>query len=347
MCYIWLKFYKIMEEKNFNFVWLIKLCINNWKLIGVLLFLTVIISSLVSLFGIEPQYKSSVVLYPSTTDSPSQSLLIEHNPYRKDVLEFGEEEEAEQLLQILNSDEIRDSIINKFDLFNHYNINKSDELSNSILYRIYDKSVKIKKTKFNSISITVFDKNPKTASNIANAIPSQATIVNSRIRKKRGVQALQILENRRKLLYRARNLTQDSLSFFRTKGIISITAQTERLTEQYGIALRENKDYAANRIKKELDHLAKYAGHHDMLLRKSYEIEEELAYIEFETDRVVIDNQYSLDNYFLVNKATPADKKSYPVRWLIVIGSVTSVFVFIILMLCIKDYIISVNSNDK
>ena len=67
----------------------------------------------VSLYVIQPKFKSSVVIYPTTTNSISQALLVEHNPYRKDVLEFGEEEEAEHLLQILNTDAIRDSIINR------------------------------------------------------------------------------------------------------------------------------------------------------------------------------------------------------------------------------------------
>ena len=40
----------------------------------------------------------------------------------KDFLEFGEEEEAEQMIQILRSDEIRHHVIGKFDLMNHYQI---------------------------------------------------------------------------------------------------------------------------------------------------------------------------------------------------------------------------------
>ena len=41
-----------------------------------------------------------------TTNSISQALLIEDNPYKKDILEFGEET-TEQLLQIFNSDMVR------------------------------------------------------------------------------------------------------------------------------------------------------------------------------------------------------------------------------------------------
>ena len=67
--------------------------------------ISILVSALASssLF-ITPKYKSTSVIYPTTTNSISQALLVEHNPYRKDVLEFGEELEAERLLQILNSD---------------------------------------------------------------------------------------------------------------------------------------------------------------------------------------------------------------------------------------------------
>ena len=55
------------------------------------------------------------------------------------------------------------------------------------------------------------------------------------------------------MLYKERNLTQDSLQELRLYGIISITAQTERLTEQYAIALSANNLSGASRIKNELD----------------------------------------------------------------------------------------------
>ena len=90
--------------------------------------------------------------------------------------------------------------------------------------------------------------------------------------------------------------------------------------------------------------MAEYSGAHDVLLRKSYEIEEELALIEFEADRVQIDNQYTLENKFIINQAYPSDKKAYPVRWLIVLGSLISVFLVAILSLSILE---SMNSNKK
>ena len=184
------------------------------------------------------------------------------------------------------------------------------------------------------------------ASNIANEYLTLMDVVISRIRKKRSQQALTILETRKKLLYKQRNLIQDSVQDYRSNGIISVGTQVERLTEQYAIALAANNLNGARRIKEELNHLAQHAGAHDMLLRKSYAIENELSKIEFESDRVLIDANYALENKFIINKAYPADKKSYPVRWLIVISSLISVFIFSIISLSIFEYF-SINNDKK
>ena len=75
---------------------------------------------------IKPLYKSTVVLYPATTNSISKALLSENAYDRSDPLAFGEEEEAEQLLQLLNSDLIRNRIVEKYQLMTHYEIAPDD-----------------------------------------------------------------------------------------------------------------------------------------------------------------------------------------------------------------------------
>ena len=50
--------------------------------------------------GILPvKYKSTAVISPATTNSITQALLIEDNPYKKDIFEFGEDESVEGLMQ--------------------------------------------------------------------------------------------------------------------------------------------------------------------------------------------------------------------------------------------------------
>lgn len=326
-----------MENSNFNFFWLISVLKKYVKSLCILFSLTIIISSLVALFLIEEKFQSSVIIYPTTTSSISQALLVEHNPYRKDVLEFGEEEHAEQLLQVLNSDEIKDSIVNRFNLFAHYEVDKSDLHHKTIMNDLYRKAVDIKKTRLNSIEISVLDKDPNVAANIANEYLDLIDFVIARIRQNRAKQSLEILEKRKQLLYQQRNNTQDSLRIYRSYGIVSTVHQIERLTEQYGIALAANNLTGADRIKQELNKLAEYSGNHDVLLRKSYEIEEELAVMEFEFDRVAIDTEYTLENKFVINRAYPADKKAYPVRWFIVFSSLVSVCIISLLSISILE----------
>ena len=85
-----------------------------------------IISSIVAL-SIQEKYKSTVILFPATTNSISKALLAENVVKDQDVLQFGEEEEAEQMLQILNSDEIRTKICEKYHLLEHYGIDTSPQ----------------------------------------------------------------------------------------------------------------------------------------------------------------------------------------------------------------------------
>tara|TARA_B100000945_G_scaffold106936_1_gene84698 strand:- start:10560 stop:11558 length:999 start_codon:yes stop_codon:yes gene_type:complete len=330
-----------MKDSTFDFIWLMRLIKNNIRILFLVGFLTSVLSSIIALFAIEEKFKSSVVIYPTTTSSVSQALLVEHNPYRKDVLEFGEEEQAEQLVQVLNSDEMRDSIVRRFDLFDHYEVNQEDVYANTIMNDLYGQAISIKKTKFNAIEISVLDKDPQVAADIANEYLVLIDFVIARIRENRALQALEVLELRKTILYQQRALTQDSLKDYRSRGIISTVHQAERLTEQYAIALAANNLSGAKRIQKELNTLAQYSGAHDVLLRKSYEIEEELALIEFESDRVQIDTQYMLDNKFILNKAYPSDKKAYPIRWLIVLSSLIAVLFVSILSLSILE---SVNS---
>ena len=53
----------------------------------------------------------------------------------------------------------------------------------------------------------------------------------------------------------------------------------------------------------------------------------------YTSERLSIDATYSLDNKFTINKAFPADKKTSPVRWLIVFCSVVSVSIFYIFLI--------------
>ena len=51
-------------------------------------------------YFIKPKYKSTVIMFPVATNSVSKVLLSQNSPIKEDIMGIGEEEQAEQLIQI-------------------------------------------------------------------------------------------------------------------------------------------------------------------------------------------------------------------------------------------------------
>jgi hypothetical protein len=107
-------------------------------------------------------FESQVILFPSTTNSVSKALLLpQSNGYGdEDIFEYGDEQQAEQLLQILNSGEIRDSVIQKFDLMAHYEIDEDTKYRRTKLFKEYASKIEFARTQFMSVEINVMDTDP-------------------------------------------------------------------------------------------------------------------------------------------------------------------------------------------
>ena len=118
-----------------------------WKkrLILILLTSVAFIASIVVSLMITPRFKSDVVLFPAASVSLSKSLVETSSisTDNRDVLSFGEDEEAERMLQILHSNQIKDHVIQKFDLMKHYEIDLSDAFPYTRLENKYKKQYQI------------------------------------------------------------------------------------------------------------------------------------------------------------------------------------------------------------
>ena len=73
-------------------------------------------------------------------------------------------------------------------------------------------------------------------------------------------------------------------------------------------------------------------------------LSERLATMETSYEQAESDANSFLSHKFIVEKAYPAEKKSYPVRWLIVVMSTSSVILLTILGLIIKQRISELKS---
>lgn len=126
----------------------------KWKWHLVVLAIAAALVSLVvsSPYVMRPRFKSFAIIYPSN------------------ILPYSEESETEQMLQWLNSSDVRDSVIKKFDLSKHYGISPDEKYYASKLMGTYNTFVKISKTQFESIDVSVEDVDPVMARDMVNAI---------------------------------------------------------------------------------------------------------------------------------------------------------------------------------
>ncbi len=304
------------------------------KILIIVSFAAAIVSSIISLL-IEEKYKSTVIMFPTTTNSISKALIADNFGGKDDVLELGEEEQAEQLLQILNSDEIRNRIINKYDLMNHYEIEQDDPFKLTKLTRKFNSNISFEQTEFMSVKVEVLDRNPDTAALIANDIASLLDTVKNRMRKKIALEALEIVEGEYFGMMNYMQQMEDSLAKIRAMGVHDPESQSEVLTEQLAVATLKNNKNAIKVIENQLATLAEYGGIY-ISIRDNFEWDrKQLSFLKAKYAEAKIDAEKSLEHKFIVNQATPAERKSYPIRWLIVVSSTIASFLLCLITIMV------------
>jgi len=270
---------------------------------------------------ITPKFKSTVVMFPTASNSLSKALLSERQTGKQDILEFGEQEQAEQLLQILNSSEIRDRIIDMHGLMSHYKIDPNGRYKMTRLNDEYEKNIKFKRTEFMAVEITVLDKDPQKAADIANDISVLLDTVKNRMQRERAIVGFQIVEREYLRLQDEIKVMEDSMTALRKFGVHDYERQSQVITEQLAIAIASNNMRGAAALENKLSNLAEYAGPY-VSLRDALEHEKkQLSLIKAKYEEAKVDAEQELPHKFIVDKAYKAERKSYPVRWLIVLVS--------------------------
>ncbi|MDA3819374.1 MAG: Wzz/FepE/Etk N-terminal domain-containing protein [Candidatus Delongbacteria bacterium] len=327
------------ERKNYSSQFeannLLDLLIKYWKPLAIVVLVAVVVSAIVSLM-IQEKYRSTVILYPTSSASVSKSLLS-NTSTENDLLAFGEEEEVEQMIQVLKSSDIRDRIIEKFSLKKHYQIDTNARYPITNLHRKYDKNININRTEYQSVEIEVLDRSPDTAALIANTISTQLDSVMNQMKQERASKALKLVEKEYLNQKEKLQSMQNKLNDLHNHGVFEFASQTEVYNDQYAKSLADGNYKGAKLIKEQLDTLAKYgAAYTDIMSALEFE-QKKLTEIESKYKEAKIDAEQDLPYKYVVNKAVKAEKKSYPVRWLIVILSTVSAFLLAVIVLIIFE----------
>lgn len=290
--------------------------------LAVLFILSAIISAVVSL-NIQEKYKSVAVIYPSNTSSVAKALISARFGGKTDIMEFGEEEKSEQLLEILNSDKVKSKVVESFNLMAHYNINPEEsETPNHDLYEMFDENISFKQNKNMAVEIIVLDHSADTASLIAKSIMKILDDVVNEIQKERAKQGFAVVKKAYGSLASEIRSMEDSLGYIMSKGVLDIKSQSEVYGDAYAQAVAKGNSKAVKALEEKLAVLSKYGAKY-MSLRERLENERlRLSVLKGKYDESKVDAEARIQNFFVVTNPYAAEKKSYPIRWLIVAVSV-------------------------
>ena len=279
---------------------------------------------------ITPLYLSTAIIFPAASSSVSFS---EQRNTKASSMDFGEEEQAEQLVQILQSAQIKDLIVEKFDLMKHYNISENDGYKYDKLNTAYEGHFSFERTRFGSIKIDVLDRDPKLAAKMANEIVSLIDTVKNNIIRKRTLPAFDITKRKKEQLENEINALLNEMDSLSKLGVVSLDVRS-RLFQ----ALVDSKNPQEKKLlQKKIEINSLLGSTFDGLERKRNEKITKLEDFKVAYEQAESDAATDFSHKFVVQRATVADKKDQPKRLIITMIAAIGSFIFIVFSLLLID----------
>lgn len=304
---------------------------RNRKTVILITSTTALVAVIISLL-MTPLFRSTAIVFPAATSTVSFS---EQRNAKASSMDFGEEEQAEQLIQILQSARIRNRIVQKFDLMEHYEIASDDANKNYKLGKEYNNHITFTRTRYGSIEISVLDRDKQLAANIANKIVQLIDTVKNEMVQERTIPAFQISQRKKDLLEQDISTILIELDSLSKLGVVSIEGRANLFQ-----AYNESKN-AIDRafFKDKIDVNQKYGARFDGLEELRDEKLTKVAKFEDAYDQAESDANTLFNHKFVVEPAVIADKKDKPKRMIIVLIAMIGGFVFSIFALLIRSRI--------
>ena len=259
-------------------------------------------------FFITPKFKSFGRLYPTNIETYSQ------------------ESESEQMLEILNSFDIKRRMVETFNLAERYDVKLDDPYYRTKILKKYDEYVDCKKTEYESVEIAVLDIDPQAASDMVDSIIS---FYNQKVYSVRSKKYHELAETYKRD-YEEKVAQVDSLNskmevLREDYGLLSYEIQSEQTSMGYMTALADGASKASiDEIKKVMKNLSDKGGEFFMMEKEMQGLLVMRDTLRKRYDKALSSATRKASYSALVEEPFPADKKTYPVRWLIVLVSLVA-----------------------
>ncbi len=293
------------KKHGFDALFVIDIALKYKKhlaLVGISSVILAIIFS--SPFFITPKFKSTAVVYPSN------------------LVPYSTESPTEQMLQLFDSDDIRDQLISDFDLYNHYEVDTNSKYPLTTLHGIMRDNIKFDKTKFESVEITVWDTDPEIASRMIDSLLSSMHEKARLLQREKSAEVVVIIKNQLDLKKAEMDSMENALRQIRSDyGILDFEEQVKGFSKVYynEVANGRAGQGAGRPLDKVMNNLTSKGGEYVSLKEHLWRVRGTYNDFKIQYENALKDLTKELTYSNVITNPVPAEKKSYPVRSLIVV----------------------------
>lgn len=296
-------------ELNFRNVNLLNLILKWFKLLLVIQLAAFLISALFSSPKfIKPKFKSWAVVYPANNTS------------------YSDESPSEQMVQVFNATEIREYIIEKFQLIEHYTIGPDEKYAQSKMNQIFQKNVIISKTHSDAVRIEVLDKDADIAKQMVDALLEAYHLKMKNLQEKRYAEKVGMWNRAiQRKLSTIDSLKSDLYQLATQNGLLDYETQVAEVMKGYlgtvegGLAKVDKK-----RVEELKGQMSEKGGDLIVVIKRLEEENILLSDLVAEQDEALADLDSQETYIDIIESAYAADKKSGAFRLIIVLGSMLS-----------------------
>jgi uncharacterized protein involved in exopolysaccharide biosynthesis len=172
-----------------------------------------------------------------------------------------------------------------------------------------------------AVKVSVLDQDPQMAADIANEIAALLDSVKNDMQKERAMQGFNIVETEYLSIQAEVRKMEDSLTELRKLGVHDYETQAEMMNQQLAMEIARGNYRGINALDDKLKVLATYGGPY-VSIRDALEHEKkQLSYIKARYEEAKIDAFEEIPQKFIVENAYNAERKAYPIIWVIILLS--------------------------
>lgn len=182
-------------------------------------------------------YKATTIFFAASEDLAKPESLFSERGSNIQTEYYGNEDDRDRLLTVAQSNELKDFLIDSFQLYEHYKMNPDAPKAKFRMRKKVDKYYDIIQTDRDALKLSYEDKDPEFAARIANAARDKIQEITLRLVRSNQVKSLRANETNLETKTQNLEVITDSLARLQAKyGIYNGAEQVQELAERISSA---------------------------------------------------------------------------------------------------------------